>query len=409
MDGNRTGQPSTASGFAVSLFVVVTVLLAPLGVLGGKGMVAALVVAGLIALIDLVRLQRLSEIFSAHWLVLILVLLVSWAVLGGLVTQGKVNNTTLLLRLTALSVLGLVVHAWVAGLPPVHRRRLEDSLLIGVYIAVLLAALFLIVLNFSGQQLWGSNALDRFASVRPGAAIISVLIWPCAMILWRRGWKIRMWAFVVVALIGIAPGGSAMVSLLAGGVAFMLLFFLGRQGGLVVGVAIMALVMLLPVFFQRGPSPSDIIETVPSLSSSAQHRLYIWEFTSKKIAEKPVTGWGFDSSRSIPAGNDPAPVGASLLPLHPHNAALQVWLELGLPGALLMAALFGYYFIQRSGGADLSPYLAVRGAMLVTLTGNAMLSYGVWQNWWVASMWLLPAVFDAISGHQSSDHTTPSG
>ena len=122
MDGNRTGQPSAASGFAVSLFVVVTVLLAPLGVLGGKGMVAALVVVGLIALIDLVRRQRLSEIFSARWLVLILVLLLSWAVLGGFVTQGKVNNMTLLLRLTALSVLGLVVHAWVAGLPPVHLR-----------------------------------------------------------------------------------------------------------------------------------------------------------------------------------------------------------------------------------------------------------------------------------------------
>ncbi len=409
MDVNGTGQPSSASGIAVSLFVVVTGLLAPLGVLGGKGMAAALVAAGLIAMIDLSRRQRLSEMFAARWLVLILVLLVAWAVLGGFVTQGKVISAPLILRLVALSVLGLAVHAWVAGLPTAQIRRLEDSLLLGVYTAALLAILFLVVLKFSGQQLWGSNTWDRFASVRPGASIMSVLIWPCALILWRRGWKLRMWAFIAVALIGVVPSGSAMVGLLFGGATFLLLCWLGRWGGVVIGVALIALVMLLPVFFQRGPSPADLIERVPSLSSSGQHRLYIWDFTSQRIAEKPLTGWGFDSSRSIPGGNAPAPVGASLLPLHPHNAALQVWLELGFPGALLMAALFGYGFIWRPGGANSSPYAAARGAMLITLTGSAMLSYGVWQNWWVASMWLLPAVFDAVNGRQSNDHTKPSG
>ena len=408
----RTGQSTVVSGLAISFFIVLMALLAPLGVLGGKGLTLALVLMGLIAIVDLVRLQRLAAIFSPRWLVVILALLVLWAALGSFATQGKITNLSLFARLLALSVLGLAVHAWLAELPPFNLRRLENGLLIGLWASVVLVVVYFIMLKFGGQQLWGSNALDRLASVRPGAAVISVLIWPCALILWRRGRTGLTCVFVTVALIGVVPGGAAMVSLLAGAAAFMLVHVLGRRGRMLIGAGLVAFVMLLPTFFQRGPSTADMIQALPSLSSSAQHRLYIWDFTSQKITESPLIGWGFDSSRMIPGGNDAAPIGTSLMPLHPHSAALQVWLELGLPGALLMAAFFGFYFIRGSQSLDATPYAAARSAMLVTLIGNAMLSYGVWQNWWVATMWLLPAAFDAVardfSDRQSSDRTTTS-
>lgn len=412
MAGQQTGQSLFRYGLAGPFFMVLMGLLAPFGVLGGKGLAIALAVMGLIAIIDLTRHQRMPAVLFPRWLVVILALLFLWAAIGGFITQGKIINLSLFTRLLALSVLGLAVHAWIAELQPVNLRWLENSLLLGVWASVVLVIVYFVLLKFNGQQLWGSNALDRQASVRPGAAVISVLIWPCALIWWRRGWTWLMCAFVVVALIGVAPGGAAMVSLLAGTVAFFLVHVLGRQGRVLIGAGLVAFVMLLPSFFQRGPSPAELIQALPSLSSSAQHRLYIWEFSSQKIAENPLIGWGFDASRSIPGGNDAAPIGSSLMPLHPHSTALQVWLELGLPGALLMAALFGFYFFRRSQKLDVSPYEAARSAMLVTLIGNAMLSYGVWQNWWVASMWLLPAAFDAVaqdfSVRQSSDRTTTS-
>ena len=39
----------------------------------------------------------------------------------------------------------------------------------------------------------------------------------------------------------------------------------------------------------------------------------------------------------IPGGKDPIRPGQSWMPLHPHNAALQFWLELGVPGTVLFA------------------------------------------------------------------------
>ena len=77
--------------------------------------------------------------------------------------------------------------------------------------------------------------------------------------------------------------------------------------------------------------------------------------------DRPILGWGIDTARSLPggkiqvtiarpaaqgettgpsaeSGSEP-PLTVELLPLHPHNAALQVWVELGAVGAVLAMAL----------------------------------------------------------------------
>jgi O-antigen ligase len=113
----------------------------------------------------------------------------------------------------------------------------------------------------------------------------------------------------------------------------------------------------------------------------------------------PLLGWGMDSSRAIPGGTghpDAATLAAfgltaksdwfsyaQLLPLHPHNLALQVWLELGAVGAALMALLLAMLALSAVGGAACGTYAA--GLVI------SMLSYGAWQYWWVAAM-LLSAV-----------------
>jgi len=76
------------------------------------------------------------------------------------------------------------------------------------------------------------------------------------------------------------------------------------------------------------------------------------------------------------------------LPLHPHNAPLQFWLELGLPGAVLFALIIAGLWL-RLGRADWPPlYAAAAGGSLVTALVVALGSYGVWQEWLVASEFL---------------------
>jgi O-antigen ligase len=77
-----------------------------------------------------------------------------------------------------------------------------------------------------------------------------------------------------------------------------------------------------------------------------------------------------------------------MMPLHPHNNAIQLWLELGLPGALIGVALIAV-LLRRLAAPDLEP--GVRTVALAALAAAlviACLSYGLWQGWWLGALWL---------------------
>ncbi len=78
------------------------------------------------------------------------------------------------------------------------------------------------------------------------------------------------------------------------------------------------------------------------------------------------------------------------LPLQPHNAALQVWLDLGLLGAVLAAWLAVALGIA---AARIGPG-AVGALAAGAVTG--MLSYGVWQEWWIGFALLVVAGLQAL-------------
>ena len=90
------------------------------------------------------------------------------------------------------------------------------------------------------------------------------------------------------------------------------------------------IIITAPITFARLGSLAALTETADAVKLSAGHRLWIWSFAGDRIAERPLTGWGLDASRSIPGGKDPIRPGETWLPLHPHNASLQLWLELGI-------------------------------------------------------------------------------
>jgi O-antigen ligase len=83
---------------------------------------------------------------------------------------------------------------------------------------------------------------------------------------------------------------------------------------------------------------------------------------------------------------------ARRLPLHPHNNALQVWLELGAVGAVLAAALVALLMLA-AGASPVAP-AALGAAVAGAITGQ--LSFGAWQAWWIASVVLAAVVARAL-------------
>jgi len=104
-------------------------------------------------------------------------------------------------------------------------------------------------------------------------------------------------------------------------------------------------------------------------------RLDVWRFTATEIMGHPFLGWGLDSSRAWP----------DHIPMHPHDAALQLWLETGAIGVALAALFWAWLFVRIDVVAvEDRPAAAVMAATAAAYLTIGAISFGVWQEWWLA-------------------------
>ncbi len=217
----------------------------------------------------------------------------------------------------------------------------------------------------------------------------------------------RAWRGAVLAggaaVVLLLPGETPKIAALAAAAAGVAALLAPRLAPRLLGAGLAASILLMP--FALGPV---LARGVPAdgLVPSAAHRLLIWDFVAARVAERPWLGWGMEASRAVPGRDanpspealgrfnlsDPAAARWELLPLHPHNGALQLWLELGLPGALLGAALV---FLLGSAAAR-AARPAVAAAALAAGAASAMLSFGAWQEWWVGAELMAAAAVAAL-------------
>ena len=110
----------------------------------------------------------------------------------------------------------------------------------------------------------------------------------------------------------------------------------------------------------------------PFLSESWLQRLGYWGKAVDWIWARPLPGWGLDASRAFGPG----------IQLHPHNAPLQVWMELGLIGAVAAAIVWASIFSGLSRRVRTPPAAAAAATATAYLVFGAV-SFGVWQEWWL--------------------------
>jgi O-antigen ligase len=207
--------------------------------------------------------------------------------------------------------------------------------------------------------------------------VATVLFWPVVLRL-RRAHQPALLALFVICLCAataIFKVDSPILALILAALMFLAVQRLGR------GV-IWALIAAVALYFAGAPlmahlatgllHPHELPGNVGKQSWAV--RLDIWRFVSREILANPWLGWGVDASRAWP--ND--------IPLHPHDAALQAWLELGALGALLMALFWGWIFTRIAVlvEEDRSMGAAAAATAVAYLTIGA-LSFGVWQEWWL--------------------------
>lgn len=126
------------------------------------------------------------------------------------------------------------------------------------------------------------------------------------------------------------------------------------------------------------------------------HRLLIWNFVATTAIESPIVGQGIGTSKFTPIQDEDRffyqNEMLSPLPLHPHNNVLQIFLELGIVGI----ALFGLYvwqILSRIGNVSVQNkdilWGATANAIFINYFFIGMVSFGIWQSWWMLSILLM--------------------
>lgn len=132
-------------------------------------------------------------------------------------------------------------------------------------------------------------------------------------------------------------------------------------------------------------------------SASSAIRVKIYNAFESAIAAAPFFGSGFNTAsryKDEPGFQRIPPDLQSYVEFgHPHNAAVQLWLEMGLVGAAIVCALLVFAFRAIQGlPAPMRPLALGFWAAVVAV---AIVSHGAWQAWWLALVGIGIVLFSA--------------
>lgn len=398
----RLSRVSLAATSWRDVMFVATVLLIPLFAYGGNLAFSPLTAAlGALSLPVIPPERRRSAGLALLAALLAWALIsTSWAyyhpILTHLEKTRNVQSVTALKLILQLALYGAAVAAAVG----LRRQTAELGLtILGVGLA--LVAGLVIVEFISSEQLYLTLKTALHQKARPDLAKrnvarafypLALLIWPVILNFWRRsdGWRILGVATALAAFIGaiLYRTDAAVLALAVGAAAGAASLRLGRIATLGAMGAATFYFVLTPLILGGGRGAAGLAGAGGVAKASWNARIDIWRFTAHLIEQRPFVGWGLDASRAFPGS----------IPLHPHDAALQLWFELGAVGVGLTVTYFAWLLARIEQVRARDPALAA--AQIASLTAYIVigaLSFGVWQEWWLALGALTMVVFAALT------------
>ncbi len=231
-----------------------------------------------------------------------------------------------------------------------------------------------------------------------------MMFWPLVMVQMARGKPITviLTAVALVAAAFASDTNAHLLALMASAAVFFAVKYWPRALKALAPERVMAALSLIPMLLfpaiiyalmQSGLAQKIKTDLLPSWAA----RIDIWTFAVARALEKPIWGWSYEASRQF----DP------IIPNHPHDMALQAWLELGIPGLLILAAFWFWLFWNISVRGEIAeeraqpdelraldhkyiapaegnlavrfrPYLMAQATCFLVI---GTISYGLWRAW----------------------------
>jgi O-antigen ligase len=254
------------------------------------------------------------------------------------------------------------------------------------------------------RDLTGGRSMD-YSYNRPAVTLV-VLILPLAALCMAESKRTLLVCLAAVVVAGIASAsGTAKLALIVMALVFPVAYVLPRFAAWS-GLGMTLLVLAGSLFsgsLGKLVLSNGFHETMRDAHSG--DRVDIW-LSFEAVAQKAwLLGQGFGSSLNLqnaPVAKLIAPERVLLLGAsHPHNAFLQLWVELGLIGVTLVSALIVLFFmgLMRRAEPWLRPYWIAWFAVVACV---AAVSHGAWQPWWIAAIAASAVGLLSVKGATSS-------
>jgi O-antigen ligase len=404
--GIKTANPlycrmALFSNTAIQVLLLVTIALSPMA-----GVFLPLAIAPLLLIIAAAFLavvgREMLRVPSQLTIPFVVICgLILWSALSLFWTIDLAVASDKLWRHASVLMAGILTIGAALHLPRERRSVLSRWLALG-FLAAVGALLIIRVAVIPVGTMFPIDGLGEAQLIRfnRGATVIAILVWPTALYASRFGslFSVMLVVATGVMLATFASAAAALAMIV--GVVVGVATRLNRKMALAAAIALAAIVLSLPTV-ALNISTRPEIKTEYWVVGSGYHRLLIWKFAAEHISERPLLGWGFDASRSIHGREARLEKKYTAMPLHPHNAALQLWLELGAIGTLIAVVLIVY--LGHIIGTLRPAAAAASAGCFASASTICLLSYGIWQTWWVSALFL--ATLSMVLAVQDTDAT----
>lgn len=394
------------------LFAAAAVLTLPLAIATAKGMALLLAIVA-VAILAVRRLHGFPVPIGAIRLAAAAAAFIAYALLSAFWSRTPAHSAFAVLPLTGIAIGGLVVLASILRLNDEDRCVVAKGLFVAGVVGFALLLFERLTDIATIRWVWGLLGRPPIPEghaplhLNRAMTIASLMVWPWAAVALRlHSLRAGLTTLAVGCAVVLMAEATAPIAAIGIGLAVAVAAWVApRLVPYAFGAALAMGVLMGPLIPGMFPHPVSESAKIAFMSNSAIHRLFIWRATVDLIRERPVLGYGFDTSRSFYDNKHTVPIkirsddpkraydlNFEPIPLHPHNLVLQVWLELGAVGALFMLAVLLSIIvaIARSGLERVEKSLCF--GFFASALVIAVVSFGAWQAWWLSALWLCGAL-----------------
>ena len=207
--------------------------------------------------------------------------------------------------------------------------------------------------------------------------LLALLVWPAiGSLLWKnRVWQALVLGAVTVLALWLVRDLVVLSAFIAGVLAFHLSLLRPRQAPMILGAVGLVMLAFAPLAGWLMARYGGFL-----LPREGDALVSVWRDVTYALHDHVFIGFGWDASSALQRG-----VNGEILS-SPRNAALQVWLELGLVGVALAAVALGLTYF--STGRLVEKH---RPSVLAVFTSASVMMYSglaAWQTWWLTTLGL---------------------